>query len=881
MAEQTVSVRLRAVTSGFQSAMQSAAGSMGTVHRNADRLTSVGMGLTKTVTPAILGLGAAATKVGMDFEQGMSGVEAVTGATEQAMADMSDQAKELGRTTQFSATEAAGALEFLGMAGFDADEAMEALPDTLSLAAAGGLELAESADLASNVLQQFALDVEETGRVADVLAQTATNSNTSVSQLGQAMQMAGPVANAAGLEIEETAAAIGAMGNAGIQASQAGTSLRGAMTRLLNASGPAAEVIAELGINAEMADGSIRPLPEIIDQLAASGATAGQMMEIFGQRAGPAMAALVEQGGDALRDLTGTIDDSAGAAERMADVRMDNLAGDLKELKSAAEGAGIALFEAGIGDHLRSITQAASGALQSFAGLSEGAQQTVVVLGGLAAATGPAITGVGMIAAQAPKIAANFRAGLTAMRGFATFLMGPWGIAIAGATLGLTHFLREQRRVREMTEELRVELEGLAPTVGELSDEFLLSKLRQRDVLEAFADTGLTLDDLREAMSGSTEAQERLNDATHLGDDILGQVANKVPVVRNHQHDLRRTLDDLTESSRDYNDQLETENRLLGYLPSATEQAERGLMGMRGTTSVAADAMEDAAEATGELGGAAEDAAEDVDELTEALDTLAGSQLNAAEAHRAWLDGLEDLKETIEENGDTLADHTDAGRRNQEQFERNIEDAFAYGQAMIDNGESVEDATDRVLVMIQQLMNQAEEFGLTRRRAEEYIAQLGLTPEEVRTEIALISDQAMLDIADFRNNLGALPSSVDIPIRVTRPGESVAGIHRSFSGINADQLRDHGGNLITSATPSALAGLAANERARILTVGEEVLAADDPRNIRNAVAAQPRQPGTAPQSGPTYQFYTEPSDEGLHQVRKHEDRRMVREMAYG
>lgn len=812
MPESTVSVRLRAVTSGFSSAMRGAAGSMGAVTRNADRLTAIGGVMSSTVTPALMAVGGAAAFVGMQFESAMSGVEAVTGAGTEAMADMSAQAQELGRTTQFSATEAAGALEFLGMAGFDAQEATEALPDTLNLAAAGGMELAQAADLASNVLQQFALDVDQTQRVTDVLAQTATNSNTSVEQLGNAMSMAGPVANAAGLELEETAAAMGAMGDAGIQASRAGTSLRGAMTRILNATGPAEEALARLGIEAENADGSLRPLPDIVDQLADSGATAGDMMEIFGQRAGPAMAALVEQGGDSLRDLTDTIENSAGAAEEMAETRMDNLAGSLQELRSAAEGAGIALFESGMDDTLTGISDAATGILQSAAGLPDWVLSVGTGLGAVAAAAGPAITGVGMIANQAPAIAENFRAGRRAIGRFATSLAGPWTVAATGAIAVIAAFASEKAAATARVEEFTAAIEEDSGAIGENTRESVANNLEKEGLLSQARDLGINLGTLTDAVLGEADAQERVADATAKAREEAEELRGEGATGAGYQQrigEINGFADSVSGMTEEVEQGSEAASRLSGamsHLPSAAEQAEKGFQGMRGTAAVATGAVDDLAESTEESGYEFEVAAEDIDNWVESVKKATDPvfALNSAlgdveDAQRAYDEAVDEHGATSEEARQAAFDQAEAISQ--------LEQAAANGDL------SFEEFSGKLSQWVEDGRLSAEQASVIRDRVSELSGEVDAVDRDIRIATSLANwKETGKGINDLRAAAEATERTYTIRMHVEQTGANIAGIgtrggflqHQGGPAGSGPYRMFHGGGLAGDEVPAIL-----------------------------------------------------------------------------
>ena len=253
------------------------------------------------------------------YDKAMRSVQAKTGATAADMERLTAQSREMGRTMVHSATDAAEGQAFLAQAGFDVNEVLSALPGTLNLATAGELSLGRAADIASNVLTGFNLNVSEANRVADVLALTAQSTNTNVQQMGDAMKYAASVAAAADADFEETAAAIGLLANAGFQGSMGGTALRGAMSKLLNPTKAAQKILDKLGISAVTSTGSLKPLHEIVGQFEDAGLTAGDAMKIFGQRAGPGMLALVSQGSGALVELTAELKNAEGTAQKTAD----------------------------------------------------------------------------------------------------------------------------------------------------------------------------------------------------------------------------------------------------------------------------------------------------------------------------------------------------------------------------------------------------------------------------------------------------------------------------------------------------------------------------------------------------------------------------------
>ncbi len=199
------------------------------------------------------------------FEQSMARVNAITRATDTEMVALTETARELGATTEFTAGQAADALTFLGMAGFSAAESIKAVPVALDLATASGMELSRTADIMSNIMSAFAIEAGNAASAADVLAAIASRANTDVEQLGTAMSFAGPVAQAMGVSVGDAAAAIGVLSDAGIQGSMAGTGLRRVMSSLANPTKEAADVLKSLGIAIDSVNPATNDLVDIIE----------------------------------------------------------------------------------------------------------------------------------------------------------------------------------------------------------------------------------------------------------------------------------------------------------------------------------------------------------------------------------------------------------------------------------------------------------------------------------------------------------------------------------------------------------------------------------------------------------------------------------------
>ena len=335
-------VELSANIAKFEAAMGKAAKNMARTQRSfakfGSQATAAGRSLSVGLTAPLVAVGALSAKSFLSFERGMNKVAAVSGATEAEMAELTAIAKDLGATTSFSAAQAAEGLGFLAQAGFDATEAGRALPGVLQLAAAGGIELAAAADIATNVLAGYGLEVDQLARVNDVLAKASISTNTNVQQLGESFKFSGAVASSAGISFEEAGAAMALMGNAGIQAEMAGTSLQQAIFRLVKPTNEAAGVMEKLGIHGTDAHGRLLPLDQIVEQLEPHFKNTAAMATIFGSRAIKGMGALVAEGSDKLRALTTELEQAGGTAQEVADKKLAGLTGAWTRLQSATEG---------------------------------------------------------------------------------------------------------------------------------------------------------------------------------------------------------------------------------------------------------------------------------------------------------------------------------------------------------------------------------------------------------------------------------------------------------------------------------------------------------------------------------------------------------------
>lgn len=325
----------------------------------------VGIAAVGAATTAVTAFGATVVKTGMTFDSSMSQVAATMGYTKdqlnqsgseasENLKKLRDFAQEMGRTTSFSASEAADALNYMALAGYNADESMQMLPTVLNLAASGAMDLGLASDMVTDTQSALGLSMEETAQMVDQMAAAASNSNTSVSQLGDAMLQIGATAKNLKGGTVELSTVLGALADNGIKGAEGGTHLRNMLLSLQTPTKDGIEAMKKLGMSyEEMYDsaGNMRALPEIFQEMSEKMEGMNQASKdaivsgIFNKTDLASVNALLNTSTERWGALTNAITDSTGAAEEMAKVQLDNLDGDIKLFISALEGAKIAISD--------------------------------------------------------------------------------------------------------------------------------------------------------------------------------------------------------------------------------------------------------------------------------------------------------------------------------------------------------------------------------------------------------------------------------------------------------------------------------------------------------------------------------------------------------
>ena len=417
--------------------------------------------------------------VAADFQETMSGVEAISGATAEEMALLSAKAKDLGADTKFTAKEAGDAMGYMAMAGWKARDMLGGLEGVMNLAAASGEDLAATSDIVTDALTAFGMTAADSGRFADILAVAASNANTNVAMMGETFKYVAPVAGALGYSAEDTALAIGLMANSGIKASQAGTTLRSVITRLSTDAGASKTQLGALGVLTErldvafynVADGSARAMRDVIADCreAWAGLSKEQQISyaktIAGQEAMSGWLALMNATQADVQKLAVSVDNCAGAAERMAKIRLDNLNGQLTLMNSAWDALRVTIGEQ-FNPELRKAAELGTdvlGWLDEFVRENPALVKGVMTFAGVMGTATVAVTGVNaaLKVFQALNVAALFTGPAGAILGGSAAVAG-----LTAAVVGLVTAANEGvPTVRELTEAAR-DMQGAMDEAG-------------------------------------------------------------------------------------------------------------------------------------------------------------------------------------------------------------------------------------------------------------------------------------------------------------------------------------------------------------------------------------------------------------------------------
>lgn len=528
------------------------------------KMQNVGKKMTTAITLPIAGVAAAATKMGMDFESGMSEVQAISGATAEDLQVLEDRARELAKETKFSATEAADALKYMSLAGWNTKQMYEGLPAVLDLAAAANMDLARASDIVTDTMSAFQMQAEESNKTSDIFAQTQAKSNTNVEQLGEAMKYAGAAANSANMDLEETNTILGILADSGIKGSMAGTTFTAMLRDMKKNADDGNLAVGDMSVALYDAEGNMRDMGNIIAEItkATEDMTTAQrdatLSNLFGEQALKGMNILLATGTDRYNELENAIRNSDGASKDMSKTMMDNMKGSWESIKSTLGEAALQIYEVLL-PSLESLADKVATAADWFTNLDESTRETIIKMTGLAAAVGPVLLVGGKLAGSIKTITSLFgmfsgatataagAGGLGALgTGLTTTLtaVAPWAAAIAGAGLAAYGLYKNLS-------------EDAIPAVDLFGDE--VSENTQQAVggfLELEEKATLALNQL--SWSGQTVTEEMTNNIIVTFDEMGNQI--------------------LSSMKSDHQEQLVTMQNFFGERSALTEEEEAEIL---------------------------------------------------------------------------------------------------------------------------------------------------------------------------------------------------------------------------------------------------------------------------------------------------------------
>ena len=444
-----------------------------------DSMANFGRSMTTYVTAPIVGAFTAAVKTTGDFDEGMSRVQAISGATGNELDSLRSKALEMAASTKFSATESADALNYMAMAGWKTEQMMDGLEGIMNLAAASGEDLATTSDIVTDALTAFGLSADQSGRFADVLAATAANANTNVAMMGESFKYVAPVAGALGYSIEDVSLALGLMANSGIKADMAGTSLRNMLNRMAKPTKESAEAMERLGIELYDGEGEMFTFKEIMDQLRVSMSNINISVEDYdaaldeldaeladgtltekkyaealeelnlrtfgaegaekaraaamlgGTRAMSGLLAIANASTDDYNKLADAINNSAGAAENMANTMLENLPGQMTILKSKIESLAISFGDI-LMPYVMKAVDTLQGLVDKFNAMDDAEKKQIIKIAAIVAAIGPALLIIGKIISGVGSLV-SIVGGAT--KGIGTLITAFSGMSSAGGAL--------------------------------------------------------------------------------------------------------------------------------------------------------------------------------------------------------------------------------------------------------------------------------------------------------------------------------------------------------------------------------------------------------------------------------------------------------------
>lgn len=449
------------------------------------KMTDIGKDMTMKVTAPIVAAGTAAVLIGVEFEESMSKVAAVSGATGSDLTALKDKAEELGETTNKSAKDAADALGYMALAGWDNKQMLEGLEPILKLSSAGGIDLAKTSDLVTDSMSAMQMEVKELPGFLDKVAAATANSNTEVDELMEAFLVAGGNLSSFNVPLEESTALLGTLADKGFKGAEAGTAMNAIFTNLTSGLGNSAKALDEIGVSAFDSTGEFIGLEETLLQVKekTEGMTDKQRAHYISMIAGKehlkSFQGLMNGLGEDYDSLKEKVEDSNGALEKMYAIMTDNLKGRWDQFTSALQAAALSIFES-MQPALEVLLWSLSLLVKAFNLLPGPIKLVLVVIAGLAAAIGPVLLLFGMLAGSANSVLAVMTK-VPAILALASKAFTVIKLAIAGINLPITLLIAAVAGVAYLIvkywDEIKEVTVAVFTAIGEFLSEWGLSLL--------------------------------------------------------------------------------------------------------------------------------------------------------------------------------------------------------------------------------------------------------------------------------------------------------------------------------------------------------------------------------------------------------------------
>jgi TP901 family phage tail tape measure protein len=743
VADRTVSVNLVAKVQGLTAGLATAKKSVSDFGGELDTLGVKHKDKFNGLAIAAGGLGAGllgafgmATKAAMDFDKEMSAVGSVAGTNAKRLSDLRTAAIQAGQATAYSATDAAQAEEELAKAGVSVKDILGGgLQGALSLAAAGQMDLSQAATIAAQAMNIFKLQGSAVPHIADVLAASANKSAADMTGMGDSLKQGGLVASQFGLSLEDTAGVLSAFADNALVGSDAGTSLKTMLQALANPSQQSAALMKQLGINVYDAQGKFVGITALagILQKQLGGLTQQQrdqaLAQIFGSDAMRSANVLYTQGSAGIQKYIGSVNDQ-GAAADTARQKMDNLSGDVEQLKGSLETLAI---QSGSGANagLRKLAQAATGAVNAFGQMPAPVQQTVTLLAGLSGAGLLLGTGWLKLRQQGQELMTSLRdmgpAGQVAATGLGKVagVAGRLAIVLAAAQAASAAFGKDiTPQVSKTTQDLNKFAAGgkaAGDSLGHL--DYDLGTLGSGGMAKFGNAVGGTIESVtglgRVFDESGYHAQQRLGAI----DQALASL-----VSSGNGDQAKKDFDALATQAKKAGISIDDLKKGLPQYAEAQANAAT-------STAASANSFVNVAQNAKTMASSLQDAISKGQTLDDVFKELHGAAEDWARGEIGFAQSIGDLTNTLKENGRTLDINTQKGRDNKSAILDTVDAAEKAAQAKLTETGSVQAASDTYNGYISQLRKTLSQAGFTKQQIDDLIRTYAQMPAAVATSI--------------------------------------------------------------------------------------------------------------------------------------------------